>query len=81
MHGFQVRTPICHIVPVSRAYVYRGGGVVLLREEHSVTDASVDQKVGELLVHVNFRGSSYGPIPWCLVFREKSVWTNGPESS
>ena len=22
MHGFQVRTPICHIVPVSRAYVY-----------------------------------------------------------
>ena len=20
MHGFQVRTPICHIVPVSRAY-------------------------------------------------------------
>ena len=22
MHGFQVRTPICHIVPVSRAYPY-----------------------------------------------------------
>ena len=27
VHGFQVRTPICHIVPVSRAYGYmRGGG-------------------------------------------------------
>ena len=25
VHGFQVRTPICHIVPVLRAY---GGGVV-----------------------------------------------------
>ena len=24
LHGFQVRTPICHIVPVSRAYGYRG---------------------------------------------------------
>ena len=24
VHGFQVRTPICHIVPVSRAYVYGG---------------------------------------------------------
>ena len=24
VHGFQVRTPICHIVPVSRAYLYRG---------------------------------------------------------
>ena len=22
VHGFQVRTPICHIVPVSRAYAY-----------------------------------------------------------
>ena len=22
VHGFQVRTPICHIVPVSRAYLY-----------------------------------------------------------
>ena len=22
MHGFQVRTPICHIVPVSRAYLH-----------------------------------------------------------
>ena len=27
--GFQVRTPICHIVPVSRAYpCWRGGGGV-----------------------------------------------------
>ena len=25
MLGFQVRTPICNIVPVSRAYRYRGG--------------------------------------------------------
>ena len=24
VHGFQVRTPNCHIVPVSRAYTYRG---------------------------------------------------------
>ena len=26
VHGFQVRTPICHIVPVSRAYGYMVGG-------------------------------------------------------
>ena len=25
LHGFQVRTPICHIVPVSRAYLQAGG--------------------------------------------------------
>ena len=25
VHRFQVRTPICHIVPVSRAYGYMGG--------------------------------------------------------
>ena len=28
VHGFQVRTPICHIVPVSRAYMY--GGIEIL---------------------------------------------------
>ena len=25
MHGFSVGTPICHMVPMSRAYVYMGG--------------------------------------------------------
>ena len=33
VHGFQVRTPICHIVPVSRAY--GGGGLFPLRASFS----------------------------------------------
>ena len=28
-------------------------------------------EIWEPLVHVNFRGNLYGPIPWYLVFREK----------
>ena len=37
------------------------------------TDAGYSRtfrEIWEPLVHVNFRGNLYGPIPWCLVFRE-----------
>ena len=47
------------------------------------TDAGVDQifqRDWEPLVHMNFRGNPYGPIPWCLAFRGTSVWTSGAES-
>ena len=28
------------------------------------------REIWEPLVHMNFKGNSYGPIPWCLVFRD-----------
>ena len=40
VHGFQVRTPICHIVPVSRAY---GGGDFVIRNSAPITSTR-DQK-------------------------------------
>ena len=39
VHGFQVRTPICHIVPVSRAYE-GGGGSDKIGLEGKGTDLS-----------------------------------------
>ena len=27
-------------------------------------------KIWEPIIHMNFRGNPYGPIPWCLAFRE-----------
>ena len=39
------------------------------------------REIWESLVHMNFRGNSYGPIFLVPCFQGKSAWTNGPESS
>ena len=63
VHGFQVRTPICHIVPVSRAY---GGGRFLV-ENPGGGGVSQDggrgaKKAGRVSAG-NWGGAKYSGVP------------------
>ena len=52
VHGFQVRTPICHIVPVSRAYPAPPPPLTSLKDSYGFAEA--------LAIYITSFRKSYG---------------------